>query len=50
MAGDIEVIWVNGEAEYFCEEDWTTQITLIRFKKFGCARKREVVPSAVKHL
>jgi hypothetical protein len=50
MAGDIEVIWVNGEAEYFCKKDWTTQITLIRFKKFGRARKREVVPSPVKHL
>jgi hypothetical protein len=23
MAGDIEVIWVKSEPEYFCEGDWT---------------------------
>src|SRR5258708_11894121 len=32
-AGVLEVIWVKCEAEYFCKWDWTTQITLIRFKK-----------------
>src|ERR1700678_2201283 len=33
MAVDIEVIWVRSEPEYFCKEDWTTQIRLIRFNK-----------------
>jgi hypothetical protein len=28
MAGDIEVIWVESEPEYFCAGDWTTQISL----------------------
>jgi hypothetical protein len=28
MADDVEVIWVKSEPEYFCEGDWTTQITL----------------------
>jgi hypothetical protein len=23
MAGDIEVIWVKSEPEYFCEQGWT---------------------------
>jgi hypothetical protein len=26
---DIEVIWGKREAEYFCEWDWTGQISLI---------------------
>ena len=28
-ARDIEVIWVKREEEYFCNQDWTGQITLI---------------------
>jgi hypothetical protein len=32
-AGDIEVIWVGGEAENFCNEDWTGQIRLNCFDK-----------------
>jgi hypothetical protein len=39
-AGDIEVIWGAGEAVYFCEEDWTTQISLIRLDKLAFWRKR----------
>jgi hypothetical protein len=35
MAADIEVIWVNREAEYFCKWDWTAQISLIRLNKFA---------------
>jgi hypothetical protein len=35
MAGVLWVIWANHEAEYFCEEDWTTQISLIRLTKLG---------------
>jgi hypothetical protein len=38
MAGDIEVICVKREAEYFCKPDWTGQIRLIRLNKFGRAR------------
>jgi hypothetical protein len=26
---DMQLIWVKREGEYFFEEDWTTQITLI---------------------
>src|ERR1700677_3031514 len=37
MAGDIDVIWVKSEWEYFCAGDWTTQIRLIPFNKFPCA-------------
>jgi hypothetical protein len=33
MAGDIEVIWVESEPEYFCAGHWTTQIRLIAFNK-----------------
>jgi hypothetical protein len=33
-AADMRVIWGVGEAEYFREEDWTTQITLSWFNKF----------------
>src|SRR5215212_10431647 len=36
--GDIEVIWGRREPKNFCEQDWTTQITLIRFNKFACGR------------
>jgi hypothetical protein len=28
MAEVVRVIWVCGEAEYFCRGDWTGQITL----------------------
>jgi hypothetical protein len=39
MAKCIEVIWVKSEPEYFCEEDWTGSINLIRFNKLRCARR-----------
>jgi hypothetical protein len=32
-AGLVEVIWVGAERNYFCNRDWTPQITLIRFNK-----------------
>jgi hypothetical protein len=32
------MIWGKREAEYFCEEDWTTQIRLRCQEKFVCAR------------
>jgi hypothetical protein len=31
------LIWGNREQVYFCEEDWTGQITLIGLRKFGRA-------------
>jgi hypothetical protein len=34
------VIWVGCEADYFSSEDWTGQISLKWFEKFGCARRR----------
>jgi hypothetical protein len=39
MAKDMQVIWVRCEQEYFCEEDWTASISLIRFNKLGWARR-----------
>jgi hypothetical protein len=41
-AGDIEVIWVRREREYFSSEDWTGQIRLIRFNKFRHPRKERI--------
>jgi hypothetical protein len=35
----MQVIWVEREREYFCGEDWTTQISLIQFNKSSCARR-----------
>src|SRR3954449_7203163 len=34
----IVLIWVRREWKCFYKRDWTGQITLIRMKKFGCAR------------
>jgi hypothetical protein len=34
------LIWVGGEAENFFKQDWTGQIRLKCFNKFGFARKR----------
>jgi hypothetical protein len=33
MGSDIEVIWVKRERKYFCEGDWTGQISLMRRDK-----------------
>jgi hypothetical protein len=38
MVMDIVLIWVRREAEYFCREDWTTQIALIAKANFLPAR------------
>ncbi|WP_154071371.1 hypothetical protein [Bradyrhizobium lablabi] len=37
-AGDIEVIWVGREGICFCNDDWTTQISLIWFTKLNFSR------------
>jgi hypothetical protein len=34
----IMLIWVRRETESFCKQDWTGQITLIRFENLGPAR------------
>jgi hypothetical protein len=39
MARVVGVIWVCEEAEYFCERDWTRQITLKLLSKIGLSRK-----------
>jgi hypothetical protein len=39
MAGFVRVIWGGGEAEYFCERDWTGQITLKLLRKTDLSRK-----------
>src|SRR5439155_26714042 len=31
--GDIVLIWVKQERKYFCKQDWTAGISLIRFNK-----------------
>jgi hypothetical protein len=33
------VIWVGREGKYFCEQDWTAQISLNRLNNFAVARK-----------
>jgi hypothetical protein len=38
MAAVVILIWGGGEAEYFCKQDWTGQISLIRHDKSGCRR------------
>ncbi|HEX9586151.1 MAG TPA: hypothetical protein VGA15_00200, partial [Bradyrhizobium sp.] len=37
----LEVIWGVRKQEYFCIQDWTGSISLIRFNKFAVARKSE---------
>jgi hypothetical protein len=54
MAREVEVIWVKREPKYFCEEDWTTQISLIRQQNFFSARTRRnpiaALNAALKHV
>jgi hypothetical protein len=33
------VIWVSAKGKYFCEQDWTAQISLNRLNNFAVARK-----------
>jgi hypothetical protein len=40
MAGFVEVIWGGCEAEYFCERDWTGQISLKSLQKIARPRTR----------
>jgi hypothetical protein len=35
---DIGLIWANSERLYFCNQDWTGQISLIQLNKFDFAR------------
>jgi len=45
MAGVVGVIWVSREAEYFCERDWTGQITLKSLQKINFSRTRAICPT-----
>jgi hypothetical protein len=47
MARDKPVIWVGCEADYFLSEDWTGQISLKRFRKFGCTRRCRGPPGSL---
>jgi hypothetical protein len=35
----MDLIWVKRETIYFCSNDWTGSISLIRFEKFAVWRK-----------
>jgi hypothetical protein len=37
----LDVIWGVRKQKYFCKQDWTASISLIRFNKFAVARKSE---------
>jgi hypothetical protein len=39
MAQVMKMIWGKRKRNYFCEQDWTAGIGLIRLEKFGCGRK-----------
>jgi hypothetical protein len=39
---NVRVIWGKREAVYFRGQDWTGQITLIRFEKFAVTRTPEI--------
>jgi hypothetical protein len=43
MARVLDVIWGKRERKYFCKQDWTGGITLIRFNKLRRARKRRLL-------
>jgi hypothetical protein len=38
MAEVVRMIWAKNEAEYFCKQDWTGQISLIRHDKLDFRR------------
>src|SRR5665213_4073185 len=38
---DVELIWAGREPQYFCKQDWTAQITLIRHKKMDLSGGRK---------
>ena len=40
MARFLELIWGGSEAEYFCERDWTGQISLKLLRKIAQSRIR----------
>jgi hypothetical protein len=41
---DKQVIWVRRELKYFCKEDWTASISLIRFSKFRSTCRTNSAP------
>jgi hypothetical protein len=42
MTGVVKMIWAKNEAEYFCNEDWTGQISLIRHEKLDFTRMARI--------
>jgi hypothetical protein len=46
MAAVVGLIWAKREAEYFCGQHWTGQISLIRHDKLGF-RRRSMEPLIV---
>jgi hypothetical protein len=38
-ARDVEVIWAESEAGYFCAHDWTGQISLMHHEKLDFRRE-----------
>src|SRR5712692_1965028 len=44
-AGDIEVIWVKREAEYFCKWDWTGKSVICPSGKIRLNRFQQISPS-----
>ena len=45
MAGFLEVIWGDGEAEYFLGRDWTAQISLKLLRKIAQSRTTDRPPA-----
>jgi hypothetical protein len=45
MASNMLLIWVSREAKNFCNDIWTTQITLIALPNF-LFRRMQLKPSA----
>jgi hypothetical protein len=47
MAGVVVLIWGGGKTDYFCKQDWTGQISLIRHDNSGFRRTTESLLTTV---
>ena len=47
MAGVVVLIWGGGKTNYFCKQDWTGQISLIRHDNSGFRRAMEPLLTTV---
>jgi hypothetical protein len=50
MAGVVVLIWGRGKTDYFCKQDWTGQISLIRHDNSGFPRTMEPLRTASEQL